>query len=78
MNAGCSKKRKRYAGSYQDDWGRVFNEVIMPSKAGDHHAWCVVCAGDVNVSASGVYNAKSHLKSKPDEKHAESALQHAQ
>ena len=37
---GPSKKRKRYAGSYQDDWGRLFNGVIAPSKVDEHHAWC--------------------------------------
>ena len=74
---GPSKKRKRYAGSYQDDWGRLFNGVIAPSKVDEHHAWCVVCARDVNVSASGVYDVKSHVKSKLHEKIAKSALQHA-
>ena len=74
---GASKKQKRYAGSYQDDWGRLFNGAIVPSKVDEHHAWCVVCARDVNISASGVYDVKSHLKSKLHEKNAKSALQHA-
>ena len=67
---GPSKKRKRYAGSYQDDWGRLFNGVIAPSKVDEHHAWCVVRARDVNISASGVYNVKSHVMSKLHEKNA--------
>ena len=37
-----AKKRKQYAGNFQDDWKRVFNGVIAPSKLGDHYAWCVV------------------------------------
>ena len=77
MDQGPSKKRKRYAGSHQDDWGRVFNGVIVPSKVDDHHAWCVVCARDVNVLASGVYDVKSHLRSKLHEKNAKPALHHA-
>ena len=72
-----AKKRKQYAGHYLDDWKRVFNGVIAPSKLGDHHAWCVVCSRDVNVSASGVYDVRMHLKSKIHEKNAKSALQHA-
>ena len=72
-----AKKRKQYAGSYQDDWKRLFNGVIAPSKLGDHHAWCVVCSRDVNVSASGAYDVRMHLKSKIHDKNAKSTLQHA-
>ena len=72
-----AKKRKQYTGSYQDDWKRVFNGVIAPSKLGDHHAWCVVCSRDVNVSASGVYDVRMQLKTKIHDKNAKSTLQHA-
>ena len=65
-----AKKHKQYVGSYQDDWKRVFNGVIAPSKLGDHHAWCIV-------SASGLYGVCLHLKSKIHEKNTKSALQHA-
>ena len=54
---------------YQDDWKRVFNVVISPSKFTDHHDWSVVCSRDVNVS---VYDVRMH-----DKKNAvKSALQH--
>ena len=44
-----AKKCKHYVGHYQDDWKRVFNGVIAPSKLGDHHAWWLVCSScDVN------------------------------
>lgn len=72
-----AKKRKQYAGHYQDDWKRIFKGTIAPSKLGDHHAWCVVCSRDVNVSASGVYDVRMHMKSKLHEKNAKLALQHA-
>ncbi|KAK2157424.1 hypothetical protein NP493_1878g00021 [Ridgeia piscesae] len=33
-----AKKRKQYAGHYEDDWKCVFNGVITPSKLDDHHS----------------------------------------
>ena len=72
-----AKKRKQYAGHYEDDWKCVFNGVITPSKLDDHHSWCVVCSCDVNVSPSGVYDVRMHLKSKIHEKNVKSALHHA-
>ena len=72
-----SKKRKQFASHYQDDWKRIFNGVIAPLKLGNHHAWCIVCSRDVNVSAPGVYDVRMHLKSKIHKKKTKSALQHA-
>ena len=71
------KRRKQYAGKFQEDWKRVFNGAIQKSKIDEHHAWCRVCSRDINISASGVYDLKMHMKSKMHEKNAKSALQHA-
>ena len=68
-----AKKRKAYMATYQEDWLRVFNGVIVKSKLGEHHACCVICSRDVNVSASGSYDVKSHMKSKLNERNAKSA-----
>ena len=48
----------------------------MTSKLGEHHAWCVICSRDVNVSASGSYDVKTRMKSKLHERNAKSAQQH--
>ena len=69
-----AKKRKQYAGHYQDGWKQVFNGVITPSNLGDHHAWCIICSRDVNVSASGEYDVRMHLKSKIHDKNVKLAL----
>ena len=71
-----AKKRKAYMATYQEEWYHVFNGVIMKSKLGEHHAWCVICSRNVNVSASGSYDVKRHMKSKLHERNAKSAQQH--
>ena len=71
-----TKRRKQYAGKFQDDWKRVFNGAIRKSKIDEHHAWCGVCSRDINISASGIYDVKMHIKSKMHEKNARAAVQH--
>ena len=71
-----AKRRKQYAGVYQRDWGRVFNGVIVPSKLGENHAWCVPCSRDVKVAASGIYDVREHIKSKAHIRKVESGRQH--
>ena len=56
--------------TYQEDWRRIFYGVIMKSKLGEHHAWCVICSRDVNVSSSSSNDVKTHIKSKLRERNA--------
>ena len=58
-----AKRRKQYAGVYQSDWGRVFG-MIVPSKLGENHAWCMPGSRDIKEDASRIYDVREHIKSK--------------
>ena len=66
-----AKRRKQYAGVYQSDWGRVFNGVIVPSKLGDYHAWCMPGSRDIKEDAPRIYDVREHIKSKSHTRHVE-------
>ena len=77
MDGPLAKRRKQYASTCQKDWERLFSGVIAPTKQGDQYAWCVPCARDIKICASGVYDAREHLKTKLHTRSVKSSALHA-
>ena len=64
MDGHLIKRQKPYGSTYQKDLERLFSGIIGPLKKGDRYAWCVPCARDITIYASGVNDLREHLKTK--------------
>ena len=64
MDGHPIKRQKPYGSTYQKDLERLFSGIIEQSRQGDQYAWCVPCAHDIKICASGEYDLRDHLKMK--------------
>ena len=62
MDGHPIKRQKPYGSTYQKDLERLFSGIIGPLKKGNQYAWCVPCARDIKIYASGVNDLREHIK----------------
>ena len=67
MSSKPSNKRKQ---SFKSEYSAKWN-FIQPSKKGENHAKCTLCAVDFTIANSGSYDISQHIKTAKHQSNAE-------